>query len=152
MYNSGWSSLGSSLNNPCNSLAYFDNQIYAGGIFSGTSDNSVLFNCLAKWSTTDSIWQSIGGQTNINQIYSTNIDELGNLYIGTQLGYNTVNSYSFGSIARTYNDYVSLSYNNTILTNLFFNGQVTSVYTYSNSGITVGVIIPTSIQSNIIPG
>jgi len=150
----GWSSLSNGgLNDSCNSLAYnpLNQQIYAGGNFTSTFDNSVLFNFIGTCSDTGSDWQTVGGQTNLYGIYSLYFDNFNNLYIGAteNTAPQLVNSYKCGGIARTYTDYVSLSYNGTILTNLFFNGQI--AYVYTNSDNMVGTVIPIKKQTATLP-
>ena len=150
----GWSSLSNGgLNDSCNSLAYnpLNQQIYAGGNFTSTFDNSVLFNFIGTCSDTGSDWRTVGGQTNLYGIFSLYFDNFNNLYIGAteNAALESVNSYKCGGIARTYTDYVSLSYNSTILTNLFFNGQI--AYVYTNSDNMVGTVIPITKQTATLP-
>ena len=82
-----WSPLGVGLNNAVWSLAVYNGELYAGGIFTATRDNITPLNHLAKWNGTQ--WQAVGEGLN-DTVFTLCVDSLQNkLYAGgafTQTG------------------------------------------------------------------
>ncbi len=80
LYDTTWKALGLGFNDGVYALTVFNGEIYAGGAFTHTRNNSVALNHIAKWNGTQ--WQPVGAGLN-DTVRAFTIDSVNNiLYAG----------------------------------------------------------------------
>ena len=130
------------------------NNVYVTGSFDITYNSSTLFvwcYSIAVWTNNNS-WSSIGGPNGqtINGIYKQNFSFLNNnIPIAIYKPTTTIYVGADTTIYKLCSDYINISYNGTIVSQLFQNGQIINAYTSNNNGNKICTIVtPSSIIQN----